>query len=70
MRALRLEIESAFGVSTRLMRMVVGPVLLVTSKREDRRLAKGVTYEPPTFVERQQLGRGGHAGSCGAASPQ
>jgi radical SAM superfamily enzyme YgiQ (UPF0313 family) len=53
MRALRREIESAFGMSTRLMRMVVGPVLYLTSKREDRRLAQGVTYEPPTFVERR-----------------
>ena len=52
MRALRREIESAFGISTRLMRMVVGPVLFLTSKREDRRLAQGITYEPPTFVER------------------
>ena len=34
------------------MRMVVGPVLFLTSKREDRRLAQGITYEPPTFVER------------------
>jgi len=51
-RNLRKEVESAFGVSTRLLRMVVGPVLLWTSKREDRRLAQGVTYEPQTFVER------------------
>ena len=53
MRILRREIESAFGMSTRLTRMVVGPVLYLTSKREDRRLAQGVTYEPPTFVERR-----------------
>ncbi len=53
MRALRREIESAFGITTQLMRMVVGPVLFVTSKREDRRLARSVTYEPPTFVERE-----------------
>ncbi len=52
MRTLRREIESAFGMSTRLTRMVVGPVLYLTSKREDRRLAQGVTYEPPMFVER------------------
>ena len=51
-RALRREIESAFGMPTRLMRMFVGPVLYLTSKREDRRLADGATYEPPTFVER------------------
>ena len=53
MRTLRLEIESAFGISTRLMRMAVGPLLFLTSKREDRRLAKGVTYEPPMFIERR-----------------
>jgi radical SAM family protein/B12 binding protein len=62
-RKLRQEIESAFGLSTRLLRMVVGPVLLWTSKREDRRLAEGVTYEPQTFVERhnwaEQVAAGG-----------
>jgi hypothetical protein len=52
MRTLRLEIESAFGISTRLIRMAVGPVLFLTSQREDRRLAKGLTFEPPSFVER------------------
>ncbi len=31
----------------------VGPVLLWTSKREDRRLARGKTYEPETFVDRR-----------------
>ena len=35
------------------MRIVVGPVLLWTSKREDSRLANGITYEPETFVERR-----------------
>jgi Radical SAM superfamily len=49
---LRREVEAAFGSPTRLLRMVLGPVLLWTSKREDRRLAAGVTYEPQTFVER------------------
>jgi hypothetical protein len=52
MTELRREIEAEFGLSTRLMRMVVGPVLVWTSRREDRRLARGVTYEPQTFVER------------------
>ena len=36
-----------------MVRIVVGPVLLWTSKREDKRLANGVTYEPQTFVERR-----------------
>jgi hypothetical protein len=61
-RKLRQEIESAFGVSTRLLRMVVGPVLLWTSKREDRRLANGVTYEPQTFIERHNWVEGHGAG--------
>jgi Radical SAM superfamily/B12 binding domain len=51
-RALRREIESAFGLPTRLWRMLLGPILVWTSKREDRRLANGVTYEPKTFIER------------------
>lgn len=51
-RDLRKEVESEFGFVSRLTRAVVGPVLLISSKLEDRRLAKGRTYEPPTFVER------------------
>ncbi len=52
-RQLRREIEREFGLVTRSLRMVAGPLLLWTSKREDRRLAAGKTYEPPTFVERR-----------------
>ena len=52
-RELRREIEGAFGTLTRVVRCVVGPILLWTSKREDKRLANGVTYEPQTFVERR-----------------
>src|ERR1035437_6186101 len=52
-RELRREIECAFGTFTRMIRLVVGPVLLWTSKREDKRLADGVPYEPETFVERR-----------------
>src|SRR5580704_8086456 len=51
-RTLRREIESEFGAATRLVRAVTGPILLWTSKREDRQLANGKTYEPPTFVDR------------------
>ena len=55
-----------------MVRVVVGPVLLWTSKREDKRLANGVTYEPQTFVERTQLGSKGqdiaHRGRCDHAS--
>jgi radical SAM superfamily enzyme YgiQ (UPF0313 family) len=49
---LRREVEAAFGLPTRLLRMALGPILLWTSQQEDQRLANGATYEPQTFVER------------------
>jgi len=52
-RELRREIEGEFGAATRVVRAVTGPILLWTSKREDRQLARGKTYEPPTFVDRR-----------------
>jgi hypothetical protein len=54
-RRLRREIEHEFGLVPRLTRTLVGPLLYLTSKWEDRRLAKGQTYEPPTFVERMRF---------------
>jgi hypothetical protein len=30
---------------------LLGPVLLWTSRREQKRLAQGKTYEPKTFIE-------------------
>lgn len=51
--SLRKEIESEFGLRSRATRALLGPILLWSSKREDRRLARGVTYEPPTFLERR-----------------
>ncbi|MGA2370980.1 MAG: B12-binding domain-containing radical SAM protein [Candidatus Korobacteraceae bacterium] len=52
-RELRREIEHEFGGATRLVRALTGPILLWTSRREDRQLARGKTYEPPTFVDRR-----------------
>jgi Radical SAM superfamily len=49
---LRREIEREFPVKARLASALLGPVLLWSSRREERRLAAGVTYEPPTIVER------------------
>jgi radical SAM superfamily enzyme YgiQ (UPF0313 family) len=57
-RSLRRDMESMFGTPTRLLRMLLGPILVWTSKREDRRLADGVTYEPETFVERHNWREG------------
>ena len=50
---LRREIGEEFGWMSRVVSAAMGPVLLWTTRREDRRLATGVTYEPPTFLERR-----------------
>jgi hypothetical protein len=51
-RELRLEGEREFGTASRVASRLGGPLLLWTSRREERRLAAGRTYEPPTFLER------------------
>ena len=51
-QALRREFRQEAGIASRLMPAVMGPVLLWTTRREEKRLAKGKTYEPPMFLER------------------
>jgi hypothetical protein len=50
-RALRKEIGCEFGVLPRVITGLLGPVLLWTSRWEQKRLAEGKTYEPKTFIE-------------------
>jgi radical SAM superfamily enzyme YgiQ (UPF0313 family) len=50
---LRREIVREFPVMARLTASLLGPVLLWSSRREEKRLASGQTYEPPTIVERR-----------------
>jgi radical SAM superfamily enzyme YgiQ (UPF0313 family) len=52
-RALRQDMEHEFGLFTAAAARLLGPVLWWTSRREDKRLAKGQTYEPSTIIERQ-----------------
>jgi hypothetical protein len=52
-RSLRKELGREFGFVSRAAARVLGPILLWTSLREDRRLAAGVTYEPETIIERR-----------------
>jgi hypothetical protein len=54
--ALREEIAGEFGVMTRVMANLLGPVLQWTSRREEKRLAEGKTYEPKTIIERRNWG--------------
>jgi radical SAM superfamily enzyme YgiQ (UPF0313 family) len=50
--ALRKEIQSESPIKARLNAALIGPILLYLARREEMRLAKGRTYEPPTIVER------------------
>ncbi len=50
---LRREVEKEFPVVARLSAAALGPILLWSTRREERRLASGHTYEPPTFIERR-----------------
>ncbi|MGC1933087.1 MAG: hypothetical protein WA667_29290, partial [Candidatus Nitrosopolaris sp.] len=50
---LRREVEKEFPVVARLTAAWLGPILLWSARREDKRLASGCTYEPPTFIERR-----------------
>jgi hypothetical protein len=52
-RGLRQQIGREFGLVSRVVTRVLGPVLLWSTRREERRLAAGQTYEPPTIVERR-----------------
>ena len=50
---LRAEIEREFGARSKLAASLFGPLLLWASAREEKRLAAGKTYEPPTIIERR-----------------
>ncbi len=49
------DIHHEFGVKSRLVAPLLGRYLRFTLAREDRRLRRGWTYEPPTFYETNQL---------------
>jgi radical SAM superfamily enzyme YgiQ (UPF0313 family) len=51
-RALRQEFKEESGFLSRMMPPILGPVLLWTTRREEKRLSRGQTYEPPTILER------------------
>jgi radical SAM superfamily enzyme YgiQ (UPF0313 family) len=50
--ALRCEIEKEFPIVAHMTAVLLGPPLLLSARREEKRLAAGYTYEPPTFLER------------------
>jgi radical SAM superfamily enzyme YgiQ (UPF0313 family) len=52
-RVLREEVGREFGWMSRVLTQTLGPVLLWSTRREEKRLAAGVTYEPAPIIERR-----------------
>jgi radical SAM superfamily enzyme YgiQ (UPF0313 family) len=52
MREIRDDLVREFGWRARILAAVGGRFLSFTMKREAKRLARGLAYEPPTFYER------------------
>jgi hypothetical protein len=52
-RVLRREVGKEFGLMSRVVTQLLGPVLLWSARREARHLAAGATYEPQTIIERR-----------------
>ncbi len=52
-RELRTEIEKEFGLFSKIAARLAGPLVLWAARREERRLARGKTYEPRTIIERR-----------------
>jgi len=51
MSALLADLHRQFGLKSRLASLVGGPYVFYKIRREEKRLAAGWTYEPPTFYE-------------------
>jgi hypothetical protein len=55
-RAVREEIHGEFRLKARVLGAISGGFLRFRIWSEERRLRRGWTYEPPTFVERRNWG--------------
>jgi radical SAM superfamily enzyme YgiQ (UPF0313 family) len=64
-RAVRQEIAHEFGFVSSLVSHALGPVLLWSARREERRLAAGETYEPQTIVQRRNWDAGPQSAAPG-----
>jgi len=57
-RTLRKDVHREFGLFSGIVSRALGPVLLWSARREEKRLAAGHTYEPPTIIERRNWAAG------------
>jgi hypothetical protein len=49
------DLYAEFGWKSRLAAALVGPYVAWKVRQEEKRLAQGWTYEPPTFCERNEF---------------
>jgi len=73
MSSLLEEIGREFGWTARLFAALGGPYVLWKIRQEERRLARGWTYEPPTFYEVNEAVKpddGPSASRCGYVTPR
>jgi hypothetical protein len=71
MSALLDELKQEFGWKARVFAALGGPYVLWKLRREEKRLATGWTYEPPTFYERNDAcGELDGAQRCRYVTPQ
>jgi radical SAM superfamily enzyme YgiQ (UPF0313 family) len=71
MSALLDELKQEFGWKARVFAALGGPYVLWKLRREEKRLAAGWTYEPPTFYERNDAcGELDGAQRCRYVTPQ
>ncbi len=59
-RSLRQRLEKEFGIITVFGARLLGPLLYWTSKREEKKLNRGKTYEPKTIISRRRMSRNGN----------
>jgi radical SAM superfamily enzyme YgiQ (UPF0313 family) len=52
METILRELRSEFGIKAKIMAPLAGRYIMYKLKRENERLARGWTYEPPTFYEK------------------
>ena len=65
------ELKSEFGWKSRLYAALGGPYVYWNLRREEKRLASGWTYEPPTFYEKNDAcPEGDSAAPCRCVTPQ
>ena len=59
-----MEVGREFGLASRVVTSLLGPVLLWSARREERRLPAGETYEPQTIIERRNWSGGWRRCRC------